>query len=327
VKRRLQERSDMASIEVKALQEDLPFGARIGGVTQEALNDEAVRRRLNEVFEQRGMIVFEDVEPSSEMQVRVSEVFGPLKDHPVASVERVDAKKYPGVITIRTDPKAGIVEIDGKPLMTWQPWHFDHSYNNELNRAGVLRADSIAPEGGMTAFADGVQIYNDMSPEIRQKIEGRNLLYTLDLRYSKQRYGLPKTFREIQSKGEELAKLAATMPLAVHPAVWTRTTGEKVLHMSPYGGRGVEGMASEEADALLTEVWAEVERVMKPYYHQWKPTDMLIWDNWRTLHQACGCDPKYNRVMHRTTIKGDYGLGRWLTEPAAATGAADAMTM
>jgi taurine dioxygenase len=33
------------------------------------------------------------------------------------------------------------------------------------------------------------------------------------------------------------------------------------------------------------------------------------------LHEACGCDPKYARVMHRTTIKGDYGLGRWETAP------------
>ncbi|CAN7463652.1 TauD/TfdA family dioxygenase [Phenylobacterium sp. LjRoot219] len=315
----------MASIEVKALQEDLPFGARIRGVTQATLKDEAVRRRINEVFEQQGMIVFEDVEPTSQMQVMISEVFGPLKEHPVKMVERLDEDKLPGVITIRTDPKAAIVEIDGQPLMTWQPWHFDHSYNNELNRAGVLRAEAIAPEGGLTAFADGVQIYNAMSPEIRAKIETLNLIYTLDLRYTEQRFGLPKTFREIQGKGDELAKLAATLPRAIHPAVWTRKTGEKVLHMSPYGARGIEGMDLADADALLHEVWAEVERAIAAYYHQWKPTDMLVWDNWRMLHQACGCDPKHHRVMHRTTIKGDYGLGRWETAPEAASSEVDAM--
>jgi taurine dioxygenase len=315
----------MASIDATALQEDLPFGARIRGVTKENLKDEAVRQQIVDVFEARGMIVFEDIEPSSEMQVLVSGVFGPLKDHPVASVERVDAKKYPGVITIRTSPDASIVEIDGKRLMTWQPWHFDHSYNNELNRAGVLRADAIAPEGGLTAFADGIQIYKDMAPAIRGKIEGKNMLYNLDLRYSQQRFGLPEGFIEIQSKGEELAEYARTLPNAVHPAVWTRKTGEKVLHMSPYGWRGIEGMDLADADALATQVWDEVERVLKPYYHQWKPTDMLVWDNWRMLHEACGCDPSFNRVMHRTTIKGDYGFGRWETEPQVQTGAVDAM--
>jgi len=315
----------MASIGVKPLQEDLPFGARITGVTREALQDEAVRRQINQVFEERGMIVFEAVEQTGKMQVMISEVFGPLKDHPVKSVERVDQEKMPGVITIRTGPEAGIVEIGGKPLVTWQPWHFDHSYNNELNRAGVLRAETIAPEGGLTAFADGIQIYRDMAPEIRRKIEGKELIYTLDLRYSQQRFGLPKTFREIKGKGEALAETAKSWSRSIHPAVWTRKTGEKVLHMSPYGWRGVVGMEQAEADALVSEVWDEVERVVRPYYHQWKSTDMLVWDNWRTLHQACGCDPKYDRVMHRTTIKGDYGLGRWETEPKPAQAAAEMM--
>jgi taurine dioxygenase len=314
----------MTAIQVSALQDDLPFGARIRGVTRETLADEAVRQQLRDVFEDRGMIVFEDVEPTSDMQVMISEVFGPLKDHPVKSVERVDQNKMPGVITIRTGPDAGIVEIDGKQLMTWQPWHFDHSYNNELNRAGVLRAETVAKEGGLTAFCDGIQVYKDMDPAIRAKIEGKELLYNLDLRYTQQRFGLPKGFREIRGKGEELAKYAATLPNAVHPAVWTRSTGEKVLHMSPYGWRGIVGMDLADADKLAKEVWDEVERVLKPYYHQWKPTDMLIWDNWRTLHMACGCDATLDRVMHRTTIKGDYGFGRWETEPKVAA-AADAM--
>lgn len=308
----------MSSITVSPLQEGLPFGARISGVTQQTLGDEAVRRQLREVFEDRGMIVFENVEPSAKMQVAISEVFGPLKDHPVKTVERLDQETMPGVITIRTDPEACIVEIDGQPLITWQPWHFDHSYNNELNRAGVLRAEVIAPEGGLTAFADGIQIYSAMSPELRAKAEELDLLYTLDMHYERQFYGLPENFREIQPKSDDILEIAKTFPRAIHPAVWTRDTGEKVLHMSPYGCKGIVGNETPEGNALLAEIWDEVERVLVPYYHHWKPTDMVIWDNWRTLHMACGCDPKYDRIVHRTTIKGDYGHGRWETDAPVA---------
>jgi taurine dioxygenase len=308
------------TIDVRPLQSDLPFGARISGLTQVTLQDSATRKRLNEVFEERGMIVFENVESTSKMQVAISEVFGPLKDHPVKSVERVDQDTMPGVITIRTSPKAAVVEIDGKQLMTWQPWHFDHSYNNELNRAGVLRAETIAPEGGLTGFADGIQIYRDLPPATRQQLETLNILYTLDLRYSEQRFGLPKNFRDIRPKGMELVELSKTFPRAIHPAVWTRKSGEKVVHMSPYGARGIEGNETQEGDALLAQLWDEIDRAIKPYYHHWKPTDMLVWDNWRMLHEARGCDPKYDRVMHRTTIKGDYGLGRWETPPKQSVG-------
>jgi hypothetical protein len=39
----------------------------------------------------------------------------------------------------------------------------------------------------------------------------------------------------------------------------------------------------------------------------------------RMLHEVCGCNPKLDRIMHRTTIKGDYGLGRWEKPVKSAT--------
>jgi taurine dioxygenase len=313
----------MSTLTVKPLREDLPFGARVEGLTPENIQDPAIRKQLNEVFEDRGMIVFEHVEQTSQMQVDISEVFGPLKDHPVKMVERVEGE-HPGVIAIRTDPKAGRVEIDGKELLTWQPWHFDHSYNNELNRAGVLRAQVRAPEGGLTGFADGIQLYKDLPPHIQKRLEGLNVIYTLDLDYSRQPYGLPKNFKEIIGKGAALAEAAKSFPRSIHPAVWTRKTGEKVAHISPYGQRDIEGLSHEEGYKVFAEVWDAVEEALVPFYHQWQEGEMVIWDNWRMLHMATGCDPKYDRIMHRTTIKGDYGLGRWETEPKTTT-TADAM--
>ncbi|MCB2077402.1 MAG: TauD/TfdA family dioxygenase [Novosphingobium sp.] len=315
----------MASIKVKPLQADLPFGARIAGVTAASLDDPAIRQQINDVFEDRGMIVFENVEQTAGMQVKLSTVFGPLKDHPVKIVERLDQKAMPGVITIRTDPGMAVVEIEGKQLMTWQPWHFDHSYNNELNRAGVLRAEKIASKDGMTAFADGIQIYRDMAPDFRRKIEDEMIIYTLDQRFSQMRFGRPKSFNIIREKGNEILKIAASMPRALHPAVWLRESGEKVFHASPYGCYGILGNETPEGDKLLAEVWDAAEAAMKIYYHSWSPTDMLVWDNWRMLHAACGCDPNDERVMHRTTIKGDYGFGRWETEPKTEA-SADAMS-
>ena len=301
-----------ASINVTALRDDLPFGARISGVTFEVLQDAAIRRQINAVFEDRGMIVFENVEASSQMHVAISNVFGPLKDHPVPVVQRVDPDTMPGVIDMRHDPaKASIVEIEGQRLGQWLPWHFDHCYNDELNRAGVLRAIEIPSEGGMTGFADGIELYQSISPELRKIIEGNNVIYTLDLRYSQMRFGKPATFREIQAQAghAQVAEYAKTLPRAIHPAVWTRRSGEKVLHVSPWMAVGIECHEGPEGNELLEAVCQEILAKVKPYFHQWKPTDMLIWDNWRMLHCVSGHDPQLPRRMQRTTIKGDYGLG------------------
>ncbi len=302
----------MTSIDVKPLQEDLGFGARISGVTFATLKDQAVRRQINEIFEDRGLIVFEDVEPTPQMHLAISDVFGPLKEHPIPTVVRVDQDSMPGVIDMQTTPEAGsIVEIDGKLLASWLPWHFDHCYNNELNRAGVLRAIDVAPEGGFTGFADGIALYNDFPLALRQQIEGRKVLYTVNTCYADMRFGRPKNFRELRINPGQDASTAyyKTLPRAVHPAVWTRDTGEKVLHVSGWMAVGLEGAEDAEGDALLEAVSQEIPLRVKPYMHHWKTTDMLIWDNWRMLHSVSGMDPKYGRRMQRTTIKGDYGLG------------------
>lgn len=74
-----------------------------------------------------------------------------------------------------------------------------------------------------------------------------------------------------------------------------------------------EGMDGSEGEALLAELAVEIIRFSDAgaYVHQWKPTDMVIWDNLRLLHCVIGCTPPQRRVMPRTTIKGDYGLDRF----------------
>ena len=74
---------------------------------------------------------------------------------------------------------------------------------------------------------------------------------------------------------------------------------------------GIEGREDAEGDALLEAVCQEMIAKIRPYHHKWRPTDMLIWDNWRMLHSVTGHDPALTRCIHRTTIKGDYGLGRF----------------
>jgi taurine dioxygenase len=310
----------MASISVQPLSSELAFGARVDGVDSAALDDPAVRAQLQDLLHDRGVIVCKNVEQTSAMQVKLSNVFGPLKEHPVPSVARADRDNLPGVIVIASGPASCIVEIEGKPLVTWQPWHFDHAYNNEMMYAAVLRSVKIAKDGGRTAFSCGIQILNDMDPAIRAKAEKLNVLYNLDLRYDRQRFGLPKNFRLVKQHDNTLSEENENGRCAVHPAVWTRPSGEKIFHMCPYGCRGLEGDRSDAAFARLAEVWAEAERVMKVYHHEWEPGDMVIWDNTRVLHEATGSNPDEEREIHRTTIKGDHCHGWWEKEKEALAG-------
>jgi len=308
----------MTALTVQPLRDDLSFGSRVFGVTQDSLGDEAIRLQLAELFWDRGLLVFEGVDPTSSMQVALSEVFGPLKDHPSAATPRAQGDGAVGVIEIRHRPdEAGVVEVGGQRLSQWLPWHFDHCYNDELNRAGVLRAVEIPPEGGRTGFVDGIALYETISPELRARIEGQEVLYAMDVIMDNLIYGRPDGFAAVAESPQASAVMDefAGRPRAIHPAVWQRETGEKVLHVSPWMAKGVVGQSEAEGDELLHAVSDEIVAAAEQlsYFHQWAPTDMVIWDNWRILHRVSGMAPEHPRCMHRTTIKGDYGLGRFET--------------
>ena len=240
------------------------------------------------------MILFEDVEPDGRLQVEISKVFGPLKDHPIPTVTRAGGALHPGVIEIGQAPREGnIVVIDGKEVTSWLPWHFDPLLQQRTNRAGVLRCLHGVTEGGETGFADGIDLYRILSPRLRQQIEDRDILYSLNLRFRDMRFGLTDGFREIQPHValQKTIDYGKQLPRAVHPAVWTRESGEKVLHVSPWMAEGIEGDEDSEGDQLLEAVCKEILAKVTPYFHKWRPTDMIIWDNWRMLHAVSGHDP------------------------------------
>jgi taurine dioxygenase len=313
----------MTTMTVQPIHDRSAFGARVGGVSNDSLRDPDVRVRINELFEEYGLLVFEAVEPTPKMHVALSNVFGALKDHPSQAVSRAGGEDMLGVIELRHEPnQPGAVLVGGERLSQWLPWHFDHCYNDELNRAGVLRSVVAPPEGGLTGFVDGIALYDAISPEVRDRIEGKTVIYAMDVILENLRFGRPDGFVEVEAAPSAVDVMTeyAGRPRALHPAVWTRRSGEKVLHVSPWMAKGIEGLTDPDADALLDAVCDEIVEAAKDlsYFHRWEPTDMVIWDNWRVLHSVSGMAPEHARCMHRTTIEGDYGLGRFEAASPAA---------
>jgi taurine dioxygenase len=66
----------------------------------------------------------------------------------------------------------------------------------------------------------------------------------------------------------------------------------------------VQGLALEESEALLDELWAHA---VKPEFwvQQWRAGDVIIWDNRCTMHRRDSFDAATRRLMHRTQIRGD----------------------
>ena len=311
----------MSTIKVDELGSGFEFGVKVDGLRKQDLGNESIKEQLRFLFDSYGLIIFENIEPTDAMQIELSNIFGTLKEHPIPTVPRAKIDNHPGIIKIATIPEdPNIIRVNGEELTHWLPWHFDHSYNDKLNRAGVLRPITIAPEDGMTGFVDGIELYNSVSQDVIRKLEGKYVLYLLDPLFTRYRFGMPDSLEVIrlQQVRYDTAEHIKDRPRAAHPAIWTRPDGRKVLHLSPFMSMGIEGEEQPSQLEEYSKICDEILRAINPYYHRWKPTDMLIWDNCRMLHCSTGINPLYQRVMHRTTIEGDYGLGRFESQQMGA---------
>jgi taurine dioxygenase len=303
----------MSKLDVSVLDGSPPFGARIRGIDPANVRDPEIRGEILALFEQLGVLVFSDIESSSEMQVEIGGIFGQLRHHAMADVPRADVGAAASLMELHNDPaEQNLFEVDGRLLAGCLPWHWDACYAPRIYRGGVLRMLEATPEGGETGFADGIQMYRAISRDLRERFEGIDIVYDAGLMHDRQKFGLPGDYRFVRTSTAMRQSLDANRDAerAVHPAVWQRAAGERVLHVSPWQAAGIHRHEDPEGDALLEELCREMVEKMQPYWHRWQAGEILAWDNWRMLHAVSGHDPAHSRRIHRATIEGDYGLGR-----------------
>lgn len=306
---------------VSALPGQDEFGAIVTGLTPDMLGDEGVRRALRDLWIDRGVIVFRDLD-GIETQLRLSEVFGEPEEH--ALLRGVDVpREHKLIIDFQYDAKTGegeVYEVDGEIRGGWLPWHFDLVYVDRINHGGILRPVILPERGGETGYIDQIAAYASLPEALKQRIDGLDVLYKFHVNSAETKFGQkPDRMVHISDKARAAIGHASVRARSIHPMVYTqKETGRKVLNVSPWFADAIEGMETPEGDALLAEVIDCSIRPERAYFHRWAMGDMVLWDNWRMLHHATGTPEGMRRHMSRTTIAGDYGLGRYEEVGAAA---------
>jgi taurine dioxygenase len=289
------------------------FGAMVTGLDPDQLCDPGLRQALYDLWIDRGVIVFRRLE-GLDVQIRLSRVFGEPQEHAM-SVGRELERESELIVDIEYDEAKGegsLYEVDGEQLGSWLPWHSDLVYTSEINHGGILRPVVLPERGGETGFIDQIAAYEALPNHLKQAIEDKWVIYGSNFNAGEMKF----KYKPVKTLYIQQARLDATKHFAVrarsiHPMAYIqKETGRKVLNVSPWFAESIEGMENDEGDGLLAEVIDHVTRSARAYYHHWQAGDMVLWDNWRMLHSGCGVPPGVRRHMRRTTIHGDYGLGR-----------------
>ena len=267
-----------------------PVGAEIRGVDLSQPLGDNVFATIERAYDEYGVIFFRDQHISPPQQVAFTRRFGEI-EYNIFS-ERWSVPGSPEIVVV-----SNITE-DGKPIglkRAGENWHSDMCSTARPPRGTLLFALEIPTLHGLTLgdteFASAAAAYDALPDALRHRIEGRKVIFD----FAARKRAFPPSASEI-----------ARNPPVRHPIVRTHPrTGRKCLYAMRDDCTGMEGLEQEEADSLIA---ALADHIVKPahiYRHQWRPGDVLMWDNCTVQHRAIqDYDMPQRRLMHRTTMGG-----------------------
>jgi len=270
------------------------FGVRIEGpdLRSRAMADEWPV--IQELFNQRGLVVFRDQHLDPGDLVAWSLRFGDLR---IDSDTQYLLDGHPEVLVI------GNLVVDGVTRSLFvngaEEWHFDGSYMAEPSLGSLFYAVEVPPEGGDTLFADMVAAYEALDDDTKRLIEDRVAVHSWEIvhdRLAKQDPTRPALTDEDRVRFPPVGHRLVQR----HPE-----TGRKCLRVCADSVSYVEGLSVDEGLALVERLMRHAIDPRFIYRHRWRKGDLIAFDNRRLLHTATVFDTrKYLRVMHRTTIVG-----------------------
>ena len=240
-----------------------------------------------------GIMVFRDQNLTPEQQVAFSRRFGPLIIHVMDQFLLPD---HPEILLISNRKRADGTAVGFEDAGRY--WHSDISYADQPALGSLLYAVEIPPEKGDTMFADMRRALETLPEETRRRISGRRARHSFTRNYRQKETidgGRPTISDDQKSRLADVD----------HPIVRTvEDTGRETLFVNPGFTFAIEDMDAADSDALLSELFAHSTKPEFVYVHQWRPHDLLCWDNRSVMHHATLYDAAHTRHMHRTTIQG-----------------------
>jgi alpha-ketoglutarate-dependent taurine dioxygenase len=253
--------------------------------------DEAKAKVLRDALWEHAVVCVRLSAAMTEEETRaLASMIGPVKD-PIGRTRDGGLLRYSEerqivdagfVLTDELREQLGDINFGGDSLRPglFETFHTDDAYTERPASATVLHARELpAGPGGDTSFLDMRAAYRLLDRVQQARLIGLRAVHA----YNNRGAFAPRVSAE--GPYEELVDVSYPIVRA-HPA-----TGEPALYFDLDRATHIEGMAIEEGRALLQNLQDHAERHAPRYAHQWRPHDVLIWDNASVQHKAAGDFP------------------------------------
>jgi len=250
-------------------------------------------QRLHRAHLDHHVLVFRDQHITPAQQVEFSRRFGALQIHVLRNFQLTG---HPEVLIVSN------IRENGQPIGLGDAghfWHSDLSYKETPSLGSMLHAQELPAEGGDTLFANQHTAWEALPDDLKREVEGLQAEHWYLAKYEELRQKNPFRPKLTQAQIDEVKPVN-------HPVVRTHPeTGRKALFVSEHFTTRILGVPEERSRELLDALFDHSTRAEHVYRHQWRPHDMVFWDNRSLMHLAAGCPEHLRRKLYRTTIEGD----------------------
>jgi taurine dioxygenase len=185
-----------------------------------------------------------------------------------------------------------------------QDWHTDMTYRDVMGFVNVLYAVEVPRRNGRTLggteFANMHAAYEGLPDEVKTRLKDATAVHNFEKfwEHMRQAHGSGRPPMSDEQRRRR--------PPVDHPVFLTHPiTGRKVLYANPGYTMKINGLAPRESDEMLDFLFKHQLQQKYRYTFTWTEGDLLIWDNFGTLHRAIAdYGPDEHRLMRRCQVMG-----------------------
>lgn len=267
------------------------IGCEVEGIDLRQPIEPQAAKAIYRAFLDHAVLLFRDQDLTQEDLIRVTGIFGEFAPlgRPRHTLPSGFSKILPNIMLISN------IRENGKPIGALPDgemfFHSDLCYTEHPVVGTMLYSLEVPREGGDTLFADMYAAYDALPAALKARIDGLRATNRYEIGYD-------VTIRR--------GRAPADAPAWTHPMVRVNPqTGRKALYVNRLMTHDIEGMAQDEAEALLDLLYDHQEQRQFIYEHRWRPGDVILWDNRCTLHARTDFSPGERRLLKRITIARD----------------------
>jgi taurine dioxygenase len=281
------------------------LGAYVEGVDLAHL-DAATFRALYDVWKRHHVIVVRDQRLTNSGFEDFSRMLGELDPPPNQGAGRKSVPGHPDLYVVSNRKSA-----TGEPLGALgdgeASWHTDMSYLERPPFASMLWAVELPSTGGDTWFASMPAALRALPQDLAARIARLTIKHDGT-------YDSGGNLRKGMTANDDPSKSAGT----AHPIVIVQPeSGEPTLYLGRRRNAYIPGLPLDESEKLLDTIWRHATAASMTLCHRWRLGDVVLWNNFTTMHRRDAFPADQIRTLHRSQIKGKYALSSPIQQEAA----------